>query len=196
MVRPAKICLTVGGVIVDWRRERRHVARSSPKRPVGAARARPPATAPDAVVAHGVILLGYRTEPGDGHQPAIASYHLRQLHAAGVIELEEVRARRGGRERRFRYRPGARASTSDATTNQDDHASLGEAICVELQRRVRHAGKGATRLGVDAELWVVPADWQKALDGFKAASNALHEWARPPTARVRSESASAPSFSP
>lgn len=115
-----------------------------------------------------------------GISQPLASYHLRQLHAAGVIELDEIRARRGGRERRYRYRPGARASTGDTTTNQEDHALLGEAICVELQRRVRHAAKGATRLAVDAELWVDPAAWQKALDTFKAASNALHERARPP----------------
>ena len=115
-----------------------------------------------------------------GISQPLASYHLRQLHAAGVIELDEVRARRGGRERRFRYRPGVQASTSDATTNQEDHALLGQAICVELQRRVRHAAKGATRLGVDAELWVDPTEWQTALDAFKAASNNLHERARPP----------------
>ncbi len=38
-----------------------------------------------------------------GVSQALASYHLRQLHAAGVIELSEVRAKRGGRERRFVY---------------------------------------------------------------------------------------------
>ena len=36
---------------------------------------------------------------------AMASYHLRQLYAAGVIELAEVRPRNGSRERRFSYRP-------------------------------------------------------------------------------------------
>jgi DNA-binding transcriptional ArsR family regulator len=115
-----------------------------------------------------------------GISQPLASYHLRQLHAAGVIELDEIRARRGGRERRFRCRPGARASTGDDAAIQEDHVLLGQAICVELQRRVSHAAKGATRLGVDAELWVDPADWQKALDAFKAASLALHERARPP----------------
>ena len=35
----------------------------------------------------------------------LASYHLRQMHAAGVIELAEVRLPNGGRERRFSYRP-------------------------------------------------------------------------------------------
>src|ERR1700722_5907615 len=42
-----------------------------------------------------------------GVSQALASYHLRQLYAAGVVELTEVRSRRGGRERRFTYAPAA-----------------------------------------------------------------------------------------
>src|SRR5260221_10365724 len=35
---------------------------------------------------------------------ALASYHLRQLADAGLVELVEERSRRGGRERRYRHR--------------------------------------------------------------------------------------------
>ncbi|MHB1845192.1 MAG: ArsR/SmtB family transcription factor [Deltaproteobacteria bacterium] len=114
-----------------------------------------------------------------GISQALASYHLRQLHEAGVIELAEVRSRRGGRERRFSYRARPQGS-SGAGKDQEAHALFAEALCVELRRRVREAQQGATRLGVDAELWVDPADWQRALEAIRAASEQLHRRAQPP----------------
>jgi len=35
---------------------------------------------------------------------ALASYHLRRLADAGLVELVEERSRRGGQERRYRHR--------------------------------------------------------------------------------------------
>jgi DNA-binding transcriptional ArsR family regulator len=110
---------------------------------------------------------------------ALASYHLRQLHAAGVIELAEVRPCNGGRERRFSYRPDP-AQRAGPRPDQESEALLAEAVCVELRRRSGDAAPGAQRLGVDAELWVEPADWQAALDAIRAASVTLHERAKPP----------------
>jgi DNA-binding transcriptional ArsR family regulator len=114
-----------------------------------------------------------------GVSQALASYHLRQLHAAGVVELAEVRARRGGRERRFTYRPGA---GFPAPPDPDDAglALFAEAVCVELRRRSGEAEGGGPRLGVDAELWVDPGAWKVAIDAMRAASEELHERARAP----------------
>src|ERR1035438_78848 len=39
-----------------------------------------------------------------GVSQALASYHLRQLADAEAVELAEERSRRGGKERRYRYR--------------------------------------------------------------------------------------------
>jgi DNA-binding transcriptional ArsR family regulator len=113
-----------------------------------------------------------------GISQALASYHLRQLHAAGVVELAQVRHRRGGQERRFTYRPAASPGATPAPA--DSHALFAEAICVELRRRSREAQPGGRRLGVDAELWVEPAVWDATVEAMRAASVGLHEGARPP----------------
>lgn len=111
---------------------------------------------------------------------ALASYHLRQLHAAGVIELAEVRSRRGGRERRFVYRPAPAQRAAGLRPDQVSEALFAEAICVELRRRSGDARLDAPRLGVDAELWVEPAAWEAAMDAIRGASITLHERAKPP----------------
>ena len=112
-----------------------------------------------------------------GVSQALASYHLRQLHAAGVIELSEVRAKRGGRERRFVYTGASPAPPADPA---DDHELFAEALCVELRRRSHEAQPGGRRLGVDAELWIEPEQWERAVDEISTAAKALHDRARPP----------------
>lgn len=121
-----------------------------------------------------------------GISQALASYHLRQLHRAGVIELAEVRSRRGGQERRFVYRPAAPAVTGSpgsagrTPSLQDGLALFAEAVCIELRRRSQQAEAGVDRLGVDAELWVEPGQWGDAVDAIRTASIALHRQAKPP----------------
>lgn len=116
-----------------------------------------------------------------GVSQALASYHLRQLHAAGVVQLAEIRPRRGGREKRFIYRPPSEGESAQAAPSED-LALFAEALCVELRRRVAQAQAREKRLGVDAELWVHPDDWESALQTVKTASTALHEAARHPRA--------------
>lgn len=112
-----------------------------------------------------------------GISQALASYHLRQLHAAGLIELTEVRSRRGGRERRFVYRPGSPISSEP---EGETLALFAEASCVELRRRSGEALPGGPQVGVDAELWVDPADWAETVGAIRAQSERLHERARAP----------------
>lgn len=110
---------------------------------------------------------------------AAASYHLRQLHAAGVVALAEVRAKRGGRERVFTYVvPEGRSSA--AGSDHEAFRLYAETIALELRRRSGAALPGSPRLGVDAELWVEPSQWDAAVDAVRAASLQLHEQANPP----------------
>jgi DNA-binding transcriptional ArsR family regulator len=113
-------------------------------------------------------------------QPA-ASYHLRQLHGAGVITLVEVRLKRGGRERVYAYSPPA-AKAGSTGADSEGYQLFAEAIATEIQRRRHQLRPGSPRLGVDAELWVEQSDWQEAVGAVRAASLRLHERARPPQA--------------
>lgn len=115
-----------------------------------------------------------------GISQALASYHLRQLHSAGVIELAEVRSRRGGQERRFVYRPAAPGAPGRTPSPTDGLALFAEAVCVELRRRSLEAEAGGDRLGVDAELWVDPGLWAEAVETMRTASIGLHHQAKPP----------------
>jgi DNA-binding transcriptional ArsR family regulator len=108
---------------------------------------------------------------------ANASYHLRQMHAAGLVVLAEEESVRGGKAKRYRYdvdHPGATAS---------DPGSAGlyyQALATELVRRSvsrRPRTKGAAS---DAELWVRKADWVAAVEQVVEAVTALHRVARPP----------------
>ena len=110
-----------------------------------------------------------------GVSQALASYHLRQLHAAGVIELAEVRSHRGGQERRFMYRPHL-----SGTSDTEGFTLFAAALAVELRRRSQEAADGGDRVSADAELWVEPADWAAAVQSVRTASVRLHEQARPP----------------
>jgi DNA-binding transcriptional ArsR family regulator len=113
-----------------------------------------------------------------GITQAAASYHLRQLHGAGVISLQEVRRIRGGRERLYAYAP---PPAGDAPgTDGAGFRLFAEAIAAEIRRRAAESLPGAPRLGVDAELWVEPSHWQDAVESVRAASLRLHEQARGP----------------
>jgi DNA-binding transcriptional ArsR family regulator len=115
---------------------------------------------------------------------ANASYHLRQLLAAGLIEIVGEERIRGGVAKRYRYnRAQAQEKTAgtpgDANLPADEFRLLSAAVAAELQRRAAHRASGPTLLS-DAELWVDPAEWEAVRDEVKAASERLHDAARPP----------------
>jgi DNA-binding transcriptional ArsR family regulator len=107
---------------------------------------------------------------------ASASYHLRQLEQADLVEVAEERSHRGGQERRYRVRPAPRVP---AGTAPDDRALLAEVLGGELRRRAAYADIDAPATTTDAELWVDPAVWADACDRVRAAMTDLHAAARP-----------------
>ncbi|MBV9381727.1 MAG: winged helix-turn-helix transcriptional regulator [Streptosporangiaceae bacterium] len=108
-----------------------------------------------------------------GVSQALASYHLRQLSDAGLVELAETRSHRGGRERRYRHRVelGSDVSGSD----DEGRALFVEAVVEELRRRVSQRSPGLRGLAIDAELWVHEEDWEEARQAIAAAGTVLHE---------------------
>lgn len=111
---------------------------------------------------------------------ALASYHLRRLHAAGAVEAAGEGRNRGGRERRYRYRP---PPLDGPLPDADDDAAAPlfvEAACGEARRRSIERAPASRGLSVDAELWLAPDDWVELRDRIATASVELHERARPP----------------
>ena len=116
---------------------------------------------------------------------ANASYHLRQLHAAGAIVIEGEERIRGGVAKRYRYAPPAElAPTSNPTRPADEQAqrrSFYDAMAVELRRRGQHVRQAGGRgLITDAELWVDPDVWEDVRARVYEASLALHRSAQLP----------------
>jgi DNA-binding transcriptional ArsR family regulator len=116
---------------------------------------------------------------------ANASYHLRQLLAAGTIQVAGEERIRGGLARRYRY-------DLDRELNLDGPPPTGPevdqrrqqlyaAVATELRRRSRRVRPTRGRLHLtDAELWVEPALWEEIKSTVDSLSERLHREARPP----------------
>ncbi|HEX7744949.1 MAG TPA: helix-turn-helix domain-containing protein [Micromonosporaceae bacterium] len=121
---------------------------------------------------------------------ANASYHLRQLHATGVLDIAGEERIRGGVAKRYRYdvtrdldRPPTPpdadpAATPDAATL--DPRMIYAALATELRRRSSQLLRGPGNFLADAEFWVDPDDWREIRDAVAAATDRLHRSAQPP----------------
>ncbi|MFI1096555.1 ArsR/SmtB family transcription factor [Streptomyces sp. NPDC020917] len=112
-----------------------------------------------------------------GISHALASQHLRRLDEVGVVELAEVRANRGGRERRYRAVHGSPLS------DQRQAAAaplLAEALAHNLRERAARRAPDAEGVTTDAELWVTPEAWADFRGRLAALMADLHDAARPP----------------
>jgi DNA-binding transcriptional ArsR family regulator len=113
---------------------------------------------------------------------ANASYHLRVLAGAGLLEpAGEVRIR-GGVAKRYRHpwRVGKRSRSQPPTaTERLDRLALIQVMAQEVVRRGAELSGGRTNF-IDAELWVAPKTWQDCVELVDQAATLLHESARPP----------------
>ncbi|MGW0431819.1 ArsR/SmtB family transcription factor [Micromonospora sp. NPDC003197] len=109
---------------------------------------------------------------------ALASQHLRKLHAAGFVELVEVRAHRGGRERRYR-------TTVRGTPLSDEQAGtplVAESLAHNLRERAGRRAPATAGVTTDAELWVAPEIWDDIRQRLAAIMAELHDAAQAPHA--------------
>jgi DNA-binding transcriptional ArsR family regulator len=113
-----------------------------------------------------------------GTTQANASYHLRRLHGAGLLDVAEEIQIRGGLARRYRHQPAS--GERIRTGKPDDHRLLAAALAAELQRRTAFRVPGTTAPMTDAELWVDPETWQEIRDSVTEAMHRLHDVAQPP----------------
>jgi DNA-binding transcriptional ArsR family regulator len=116
---------------------------------------------------------------------ANASYHLRHLMAAGLIEVAGEERIRGGVAKRYRHRPDAEFEKPEPKILASggptaDHLLMYEALATELRRRSRSLMRAKGNHLTDAELWVDPATWAEVEKQVTQASRALHRAAVAP----------------
>jgi len=112
-----------------------------------------------------------------GISHALASQHLRRLDAVGVVELAEVRAKRGGRERRYRAVHGSPLSDQ---RHESAAPLLAEALAHNLRERAARRAPEAEGVTTDAELWVAPEAWTDFRTRLAALLEDLHDAAQAP----------------
>lgn len=112
-----------------------------------------------------------------GMNHAAVSFHVRQLAAAGYLQLAETRSVRGGRERRYRHEIAGRAQWQ----SEDPRLAV-TAVSEELLRRLAGTPADAWRLFGDGELWIPPEVWEDAVRKMAAAVRDLHHAALAPRA--------------
>ncbi|MFB9362378.1 ArsR/SmtB family transcription factor [Actinoplanes nipponensis] len=115
---------------------------------------------------------------------ANASYHLRNLLAAGLIVQAAEERIRGGVAKRYRY-DAERSRDRDRETMLGEHGAdsqraLFAVVANELIRRTAAADWSVGGSMTDAELWVDPDAWRAIRDRITELSRDLHAAARPP----------------
>lgn len=107
---------------------------------------------------------------------ANASYHLRALLAADLLEVAGEERIRGGVAKRYRHpweRPGR-------TSSPAEHDLEIEAVAQELVRRSRLRAVPGRNMLTDAEMWVLPEVRDEVWRLVHEASTLIHREARPP----------------
>jgi len=114
-----------------------------------------------------------------GVTQANASYHLRLLQAAGLLEVAAEENVRGGRAKKYRHRWDAPAQRPQATREEDRLASV-KVLADMIPRRFLEREPGTPSRFTDADLWVEPEVWDKVTALLDEAGALLHSSARPP----------------
>ena len=114
-----------------------------------------------------------------GITQANASYHLRLLRSAGLLEEAGQEKVNGGVAKRYRARWDATEARDPVHRDADADAEIRTMFDVG-RARVTHRLRGIPGHYTDAALWVEPEVWAEVLERLTAASRLLHESARPP----------------
>ena len=114
---------------------------------------------------------------------ANASYHLRNLLAAGMIVPAGEERIRGGVAKRYRYDAAHDLAQEQARGRQSEeyYRAVYTAVAGELIRRIGQAqfSEGG-KVMADAELWVDPGVWKAVHEQIGEAARTLHDAAQPP----------------
>lgn len=110
-----------------------------------------------------------------GISHGLASQHLRALDRAGLVELTEVRPKRGGRERLYRTLEGTPLSDQ-----KDAQPLLVEAMITNLRHRLTAWRPGETGAVAEADLWLTPQQWADARTRLRDVMAEMHDRAQPP----------------
>jgi predicted ArsR family transcriptional regulator len=107
---------------------------------------------------------------------AAASYHLRQLAAAGLIRTVDRSATAGGGsgrpQQRYAMRSGAFRGLGPRSVRL-----LERRLVSELERKLGQPGR---KHMADAEVWLTPADWKRVRALTDEANRIVHSRALPP----------------
>jgi DNA-binding transcriptional ArsR family regulator len=110
---------------------------------------------------------------------ANASYHLRLLESAGLLEIAGEETVRGGRAKKYRH-PWDAPVTSPQPAHDDDRLAYVRVLADMIPRRFVERERGARSRFTDADLWVEPEVWDRVTALVDEASTLLHASARPP----------------
>ncbi|MFG1607251.1 ArsR/SmtB family transcription factor [Actinoplanes sp. NPDC049265] len=108
---------------------------------------------------------------------ANASYHLRTLHAGGMIVLAGEEKIRGGVAKRYRYEP---AEDRGVPATPEGNRVIFVAAANELIRRTAEGKFDGPKVMADAEVWVDPSDWKRIKEAIGELAIELHLAAKPP----------------
>lgn len=90
-----------------------------------------------------------------GISQAAASYHLRRLAGAGMVELAEERINRGGRERRYRRR-----ELSLPPPTSSERLAFMRVVLGEAERKLELADLSSPATTGDEDVWVDRHAWE------------------------------------
>jgi DNA-binding transcriptional ArsR family regulator len=114
-----------------------------------------------------------------GVTQANASYHLRLLESAGLLEVAGEESVRGGRAKKYRHPWDAPVARHEATRDADRLAYV-RVLADMIPRRFLERQQGTPSRFTDADLWVEPEAWDRVCALVDEASTLLHASARPP----------------
>jgi DNA-binding transcriptional ArsR family regulator len=110
---------------------------------------------------------------------ANASYHLRLLESAGLLEMAGEEVVRGGRAKKYRH-PWDAPTVRPQAGNDDDRLAYVRVLADMIPRRFVEREQGTRSRFTDADLWVEPEVWDRVTALVDEASSLLHASARPP----------------